>query len=204
MNSSLAKGGPSLVFAAPGGPRLQPDGKRLGKILGGMGLGIPRTEVLHEPPAAGPRTIGVRIRERRRSEHLAPTAAAAHPIGRVDGVPRFVAQDAHQPVAIAALDLAHEAPFDARKALMRQVERHRDAGDAVRREPLLCEPAVGPKADTAGGELVVQPSDRPLELRARDGELQVAETQAQELVVGERLPCIARGRAAPAPPCRRQ
>ncbi len=157
MNSSLAKAGHPSYSRRQADRGFEPHGERLGEILGGMGLGVPRAEVLHEAPAAGPRPVGVRIRERGRPEHLAPAAAAAHSIGRVDGMPGLVAQDTHQPVAIAALHLAHEAPFEPREPPMRQVERDRDTGDAVRGEPLLREPAMGSKADAARGELIVEP-----------------------------------------------
>ena len=160
MNSSLAKAGQPRYSRRHAESRLEPHRERLGEILGGMGLRIPRTEVLHEAAAARTRPVGVRIGERCRPENLAPAAAAPQPIGRVDRVARLVAQDAHQPVAVAAFDFAHEAPLDAHEAAVRQIERDGDSRDAVRREPFLRQPAMRPEADAARGELAVKPLDR--------------------------------------------
>jgi len=43
----------------------------------------------------------------------------------------LVAQDAHQPVAIASLHFAHESPLEADQSLVRQIKRNGDAGNAV-------------------------------------------------------------------------
>ena len=79
----------------------------------------------------------------------APLLAPAQPISVVERVADLVSQDARQPVRVAALDLAHEAPLQPLQARMRHVERHRDAGYAVRREPFLGQPHMRPEADAA-------------------------------------------------------
>jgi hypothetical protein len=61
----------------------------------------------------------------------------------------LVAQNAHQPVAVAALDLAHEVPLETDQTLVRQIERYGDARYAVRREPFLRKPAMRAEADAA-------------------------------------------------------
>ena len=104
-----------------------------------------------------------------------------------------MAKNAHQPIPIAALHLTHEVPLELRQAPVRKIKRYRDARDAVRRKPLLSQPTMRTKADPAGRELAVQALDRPLELGARNGQLEIAETQAEQLFVGQRLPRVCAG-----------
>jgi hypothetical protein len=47
---------------------------------------------------------------------------------------------------------------------------------------------MGAEADAAGGEFRIQPVDRVREIRPCNSELQIAKTQAQQLLVGEQLP----------------
>src|SRR3984957_4951602 len=115
-----------------------------------------------------------------------------------------MAQDAHQPIAVAALHFAHEAAFDAHQPPVGEVERNRDSRYAVGREPFLRKPAMRAKADPALLQFAVQALDGILEIRAPDRELQVAETQAQQLVVAEGLPCTARTPRAGAPASHRR
>jgi hypothetical protein len=153
-------------------------------------LGLSQT--VHEAPAARPGPVGVRIRQRRRTEHLAPLAPPPQPVCGIDGVPGLVAQNAHQPIAVAALDLAHQAPLDAHQAPMRQIERNRDTRNSIGREPFGRQPAMRLEADAARRQFAMQALDRLREVSALDGELQVAESQAEQLLVRQRLPHIAR------------
>ena len=151
--------------------------------------------MLHEAAAAGTRPIGIRIRERCRPEHFAPAPPPPQAIRRVEGMTGFVAQDAHEPVAVAPFHFAHETPLDAAEARMRKIEGDGDAGNAVGREPLLRQPAVRPKTDAAGGEFSIQPPDRLLEIRARDRQSEITKSQTKQLLVAQRLPGMLQPRA---------
>ncbi len=146
---------PARVFPAPGRIGLEPHRERLGEVFRRMRLGIPRSQMLHEAAASRPRTVGVRIRQRRGTEDVAPVPPAPQAIRRIDGMPGLVPQDSHQPVAVAAFDLTHEAPFDAHQTPVRQVEWNRDSGDAVGGKPLLSQPTMRPETDTARREFPV-------------------------------------------------
>ena len=108
----------------------------------GMRLRVPLAQVMHVAAAAGARAVARRVRQRGRTEHLAPALAAAQPIGVVERVAGLVAQDAHQPARVAALGLVHDAPLEPLQPRVREVERYGDAGHAVGREPFLREPDV--------------------------------------------------------------
>src|SRR5688572_8131530 len=82
----LVERGPLRVRAPPRGIRLEPHREGFGEILAGMRLRVPLAEVLHVATAAGPRTIRVRIRQRRRTEHFTPALAPAQTVGRVERV----------------------------------------------------------------------------------------------------------------------
>ncbi len=103
----------------------------------------------------------------------------------------FVAQYPHQPIAVAAFHLAHEAPLDAHQPPVRQIEGNGDSGYAVRREPFLRKPTMRPKSYSPHLELAVQAQDSLLQLRPENRELQVAEAQTQQLLVRQRFPRIA-------------
>src|SRR5882757_957481 len=184
----LGIGRPALVVAPPWRIRLEPYGKRFGKIFGRMRLGVPRPQVLHEAAAAGPRPIGVGVRQRSRPEHRAPVTAPPQTVGRINCVPRFVAQNAHEPVAIAALYFAHESALDADQALVSEVERYGDSWNAVGRKPLLSEPAMRAKAHASHRQFAIKTLDGALQLGALNGQLQIAEAQVQELIVRQLLP----------------
>src|SRR6266403_4965274 len=107
-------------------------------------------------------------------------------------MPRLVAQYSHQPIAVAALDFAHESPFDPHQPRVREIERNGDPGNSIGREPFLCEPIMRPKAYPPRFELAVQTLDGILQLRALNFELQVAEAQVEQLVVRQRFPRVLR------------
>ena len=86
-------------------------------------------------------------------------------------MPRLVAQNAHEPVAIAALHFAHEAPLDAHQSLVGEIERNGDARNPIRREPFLGQPAMRPEAHVRASTISpVQPLDGALQLGARDAQ----------------------------------
>src|SRR5665213_1107280 len=125
--------------------------------------------------AAGPRAIALRIRLRRGSKDLAPAFSAPQTIGVVERVARFMAQDAHHPARIAALDRAHDAPLEPLEARMSKIKRHGNAGYAIGGEPFLAKPHVWPEADAATLKLGIQSAHVPLDRRALNRQPQVAQ-----------------------------
>ena len=153
-----------------------------------MRLRVPLAEVLHVTAAAGARPVRVGIRQRSGAEDLAPALAAAKTIGGVDGVTRFVAQDAHRAFGAAAFDVAHHAALEPLEARMREIERHGDAGHAVGRKPFFRQPHVRTKTDLALVELAIQAAHAFGHGRTFDLEFQIAEAQAQQLFIGHARP----------------
>src|SRR5262249_31787411 len=139
------------------------DRERLGEILGRVRLRVPLTEVVYVTAASGARLITRRVLQRRRTKHLAPALTPPQPIGVVECVPGFVAQDAHEGPGTGSFGFAHDAAFEAFEAGMRKVERHRDARDAIRREPFLRQPHMRLEMDAAALELRIEPRDPALE-----------------------------------------
>ena len=148
--------------------RLEPDREGLGEILGGMGLGVPGAQMLHEAAAAGPRPVGVRIGKRGGTEGLAPGLEPAQTVCGINGVAGLVAQNAHEPVAVAALHFAHKMTLESDQPLVGEIERDGDAGNAIGREPFLSQPAMRAKAHAAHRQFAVKALDGVLQLRAGD------------------------------------
>src|SRR5258708_13994660 len=155
----LRIGRPAHILAPPGGMRLWPDPDGSRKIFLRIGLGVPRAQMLHEAAAAGPRPIRVGIGKRGRSECRAPGFQAAQPISRIQSVSGLVAQNAHQPIAIAALHFAHQSALEADQPLVREVERDRDARDTIGRQPFLRHPAMRSKTYPSPRQLAIQTLD---------------------------------------------
>src|SRR5262245_11187493 len=97
-----------------------------------MRLRIPLAEMMHVAPTARPRAIAMRIWERGRAEHIAPNFAPAQAIRVVERMTGFVTEDAHHAARVAAFGFAHDPPFEPFEAWVREIERHRDTGYAVR------------------------------------------------------------------------
>ena len=66
---------------------------------------------------------------------------------------------------------------------MGEVERDRDAGHAVRAEPLVGQPEVRPELEAAGLQLAVQLGDALFEVGALDREVEVAQAQVEQALV---------------------
>src|SRR6185437_7791888 len=73
---------------------------------------------------------------------------------------------------------------------MHEVERNRDAGNAVRGEPLFREPDVRMEADASGLELRIEAADAALDGGVLEPQAEVAEAQRQEALVGETSPSL--------------
>src|SRR6185437_12434362 len=120
-------------------------------------------QVVDVAAAPGAGLVSRRILKGGRTEDFAPALAPAQPVSVVECVSCLVAQNAHEPACIAAFDLAHDAALEALEARMRKVERYRDAGDAVRREPLFRQPHVRLEVESSGLELRVEAPHTALE-----------------------------------------
>ena len=170
---------PSGVAAAPVRFRREPDGERLGEVLVGMALRVPRVDVLHEALAVRLRIVELRIRLRRAAKQRTPLPPQAQLVDVVDHVPGFVPENAHAPLVIAAFDLEHLRLFQPLQARMRQIEGHGHRRRAVRREPLVGNVEVDRKPQLARLELRAQLRDAPLDHR-------VLEDRAADRTAGNR------------------
>ena len=99
-------------------------------------------EMQDEALAVRLRRVELGVLLARAAEDLAPLPPAPERERVVDGVAGLVPEDTHAPLGIASLDLEHLREFELREARVCQVERDGDAGDAVRREPLVRQPVV--------------------------------------------------------------
>ena len=73
---------------------------------------------------------------------------------------------------------------------MREVEWQRDSGYSGRRKPLVGKPEVRVEAKVALGELVPYPLDLILEPGSLDGDVQVAQSDRQQLALRQVFPRI--------------
>jgi hypothetical protein len=73
---------------------------------------------------------------------------------------------------------------------MREVERQRDAGHSRGRKPFVGKPEVWIEAQVALGELVPYPLDLFLEPGSLDGDVQVTQSDRQQLALRHVLPGI--------------
>src|SRR5687767_13729453 len=110
------------------------------------------------------------------------------PESGVEGVTGFVPENSHALRIVSALDLEHLLAFELNQARVREVKRYRDSGHAVGRKPLLGQPNMGFKADSAAVQLAVKPLDVGLQKRPLDFDWQVANAQLQQLFVTETVP----------------
>jgi hypothetical protein len=85
-----------------------------------------------------------------------------------------VPEDSHALGVSSSFNFEHLLAFELHQARMCQVKRNRDAGHAVRRKPLFCQPNVRFEANAAGVELAVKPFDVGFEKRPFDLYGQVA------------------------------
>ena len=176
---------PVGVARPPVGVRVQPDRERLGEVLVGMALRVPAVEMQHEALAVRLRRVVVGILHVGRAEHLLPPPPLPQLVGVVDGVPGLVAQDLHAPLGRAAFDLEHLRPLELLEPGMRQVERDRDARDAVGREPLRrqpemrLEPAQPARVELASAAAAMRASSALPSIVT----LELADPQIQQLVV---------------------
>src|SRR5689334_2437096 len=133
-----------------------------------MCLRVPRGQMQHVLATLRPWFVKLGIRLRKRAEELAVLAFEVESKSSIERMTGLVPQDAHALLVGAALDLEHLAAFELHQARVCEVERDRDARDAVRREPLLGEPNVRFEANSARIQLAVELFDVGFEKRAFD------------------------------------
>ncbi len=181
---------PAGVVGAPARLRLQPDGKRLGEVLGRMALRIPVLEMQHVALAPRLNRVVASVAHGGAAEDLSPVAASAQREGGVDGVAELVAQQPQAPRPVPSFGLAHHAALEAHEARVPQEERHGDAGHAVRREPFGRKPEVRLEPNAASLELPAEALRVGVHEAARELQAEVAEAQAKQRLIIEPLPAI--------------
>ena len=194
MYSSLRRAGHPAYRGPPFARRRQPHRERLGEVLVGMALRVPRVEVKHVALAVRLRGVELRIGLGRRSKDVTPLAAAPQTVGVVDGMAGFVAQDAHAPLVLAALHLEHLRLLELLEPRMRQVERDRNRRRAVRREPLVGQIEVNGAAQALGGHLALKLGDAVGE-PILDGDGEVAHAHVEQRLVRQVRPVWGNQRA---------
>ena len=206
MYCSFLQRRPVDVARAPVGVGRQPHGERLGEVLVWMALRVPAVEVQDVAFAVRLGRVVVRILHVGRAEDTLAAQPVPQPVGVVDGVPGFVAEDLQAPLRRAALDLEHLGPLELLQPRVGQVEGNRHARHAVGREPFGGKPEVRVEPrQPAGGQLAAKLGDDGLERAALDADVQIADPQIHQLVVGPGGPfrlCHSGGSAPQSTGCR--
>ena len=85
-------------------------------------------------------------------------------------------------IARSTFHLEHHLPFETYQPRMSQIEGDADAGDAVRREPLVTQPCVNTKAPKACAiELFAQAVDAVLEPSVLYGQAELRQANVEKL-----------------------
>ena len=124
-----------------------------------------------------------------------PAPQAMQAVGRVQCMPSFVPEDSQAPILRATLDLQHLRLLEPGEPRVGEVERDRDPGEAVRAEPLVGEPEVGPEAQRPLAQLAPHLPQERLDEAAADPQAEVAHPDVEEALVVPGLPL--RGGGAP-------
>src|SRR5262249_2583247 len=120
----------------------------------------------HEALAVWLWRVVLGIRRRGLAKELQPLASSLQAKRVVERVSRFVAQDLHAPLVVAALHFEHLALFELFEPRVRQIERNGDAPNAVRGKPFVREPEMRTEHELSLRELVVQLVDARFERAA--------------------------------------
>ena len=91
---------------------------------------------------------------------------------------------------VAALDLEHLRELQLLQPRVREVERDRDAGDAVGREPLVGQPEMRAERQISRGQLGVKLVGPCRQLRALDADVELTELQIEQMFVGQRAELV--------------
>src|SRR3954449_12403819 len=112
-----------------------------------MALRVPAVEMQDEALAVRLRRVIVRILHVGGTEQLLTPAPLAKLVGVVDGVAGLVPKNLHAPGLVAPFDFEHLRSLEFLESRMREVERNRDAGDAIRGKPFGRQPEVRLKGE---------------------------------------------------------
>ena len=192
--------GPALVTSPPVGTGLEPDGKRLGEVLGRMALRVPSLQVMDVTFAEWSRRVELRVRLRWRAEDAPPGDAPPQPIRVVDRVADLVPQNPQARLVGAPFDFQHLRLLQLHQPRMREVKRNRHSRNAVGTEPVGRQPEVRAEPHPLELQFVVHPLDAFLQRCAVDADRQIGEPEFEELGVGhprERTVAVARPGVAP-------
>ena len=100
-----------------------------------------------------------------------------------------MAKDSQARHFVAALDFEHLRELELREPRMGEVERDRDAGHAVRREPVIRQPVARTELQAERFQLLGDGGNAVFELGALDADAaEVAHAHLEQLVVGQRGP----------------
>src|SRR5687768_5010531 len=97
-------------------------------------------------------------------------------------------ENAHAPFHLAAFDLEHLIQFQFGKARMGQIERNGDSGHAIRRKPFLRQPKMRSEAQSSFVQLSVQLRDTLFKGTSFELQMEIAEAEIKQLLVGPRRP----------------
>src|SRR5215213_2490682 len=138
---------PPGIARPPVRTRPQPDSKRLGEIFVGVALCVPEPKVLDITPTGWIGPVIPRVAFRGRAEQLLPAPASVQLVGVLHGMPGFVTEDGHTLGPSAALDIEHYFLLEPHQTGVGKIKRDRNAGRAIRTEPLARYPRMWPQPD---------------------------------------------------------
>jgi hypothetical protein len=187
-------GRPKGVFGPPLRFGIEPNGEGFCKVLVGVTLSVAGLEMHDVPFAIGFRGIAFRVGLGRATENAMSPSLPSESIGIVDGVARFVTEDAHTPVGRPSFDFEHLRSLELHEPWMGHVKRYGKTRHAIRREPIVGKPGVREKFETAFTELETELFDPFLQGCIIDRYSEIAETKIEKLVLRELSP---KGRIRP-------
>jgi hypothetical protein len=110
------------------------------------------------------------------------------PIGMIEGMSHFMAEDFQAGFAGSPFDFEHLASFQTMQARMSQIEGNGHAGESGRAKPLLRQPEIGAEAKSPPFKLLVQLSDIRFQGGTFNSEIQIAHPQIKQLLLGPVCP----------------
>jgi hypothetical protein len=102
-------------------------------------------------------------------------------------MPGLVTEDLQARFLVAALDLEHLRQLELGQPWVEQIEGDSDARNTVRAEPLIGDPVMRAREPTRS-QLAVDTLDPLLKLAPLDVQIEIAQADVEQLLVGERGP----------------